>query len=239
MRPSSTAPSVSCAASSPAWKDGVYEGEAFLDDDGHKFKDIHIRARVTKRGSDLEIDLTDSHPQVTGFINSSFANTHSAVVVALSYLIDPDIPKNDGAFRPIKVKLKEGTIVWPRPGAPVTLCTNHCGQEIIEAIIKRAGAGMPRARDGGLGPALPHRHRRASTRARASHSSGICSRRGPAAAARRRVTAGRAAGEWQAAGGIKFGSMEVQEVRFPLLLPPPRVPPRQRRRRALSRRARR
>src|SRR5262249_50034270 len=67
------------------WKDGVYEGEAFLDDDGHAFKDIHIRARVTKRGSELDIDLTDSHPQVTGFINSSYANTHSAAVVALAY----------------------------------------------------------------------------------------------------------------------------------------------------------
>ena len=40
-------------ASSPSWKDGVYQGEAFLDDDGHGLNDIHIRARVTKRGSDL------------------------------------------------------------------------------------------------------------------------------------------------------------------------------------------
>ena len=36
------------------------------------------------------------------------------------------------------------------------------------------------------------------------------------AARRRPATAGRAAGEWQAAGGIKFGSLEVTEVRFPL-----------------------
>ena len=118
------------------WKDGVYEGEAFLDDDGHGARDIHIRARVTKQGSDLDIDLTDSHPQVRGFINSSYANTYSAAVVALAYLIDPEIPKNDGAFRPLKLQLKEGTVVWPRPGAPVTLCTNHCAQEIIEAIIR-------------------------------------------------------------------------------------------------------
>ena len=131
-----------------AWKDGVYTGEAFLDDDGHKYKDIPIRARVTKSGSNLEIDLTDSHPQVIGFINSSFANTQSAVVVALAYLIDPDTPKNDGAFRPITVKLKEGTIVWPRPGAPVTLCTNHCGQEVMEAIIRALAPAPLAPRDG-------------------------------------------------------------------------------------------
>ncbi len=133
------------------WADGVYEGEAFLDDDGHKFRDIRIHAKVTKTGSDLEIDLTESHEQVVGFINSSFANTHSAVVVALSYLIDPDIPKNDGAFRPLTVKLKEGTIVWPREGAPVTLCTNHCGQEIMEAIIKALAPACPERAMAGWG----------------------------------------------------------------------------------------
>ena len=41
------------------WQDGVYHGEAFLDDDGHGCTDIHIRATVTKRGSDLTIDLSD------------------------------------------------------------------------------------------------------------------------------------------------------------------------------------
>jgi N-methylhydantoinase B len=197
------------------WKDGVYAGEAFLDDDGHGFKDIHIRARVTKRGSNLEVDLTDSHPQVTGFINSSFANTHSAVVVALSYLIDPDIPKNDGAFRPIKVKLKEGTVVWPRPGAPVTLCTNHCGQEIIEAIIRA------------LAPACPQRVMAGWGRRFRMAVQGVDPRTGkpfiwhlfqarPGGGGSSMGDGWPGAGEWQAAGGIKFGSIEVQEVRFPL-----------------------
>src|SRR4029079_1971820 len=67
------------------WKDGVYRGEAFLADDGHGYTDIHVRATVTKRGSDLIIDLSDSHEQVVGFINSSFPNMRSAVVVALAY----------------------------------------------------------------------------------------------------------------------------------------------------------
>ena len=36
------------------WPDGVYRGEAMLDDDGRGNEDIHIRATVTKRGSDLD-----------------------------------------------------------------------------------------------------------------------------------------------------------------------------------------
>ena len=54
------------------WPDGEYEGVAHLDDDGHGFHDIHICARVTKSGSELRIDLSDSHPQVLGFVNSSY-----------------------------------------------------------------------------------------------------------------------------------------------------------------------
>jgi N-methylhydantoinase B len=197
------------------WKDGVYEGEAFLDDDGHKFKDIHIRARVTKRGSDLEVDLTDSHPQVVGFINSSFANTHSAVVVALAYLIDPDTPKNDGAFRPLHVKLKEGTIVWPRPGAPVTLCTNHCGQEIIEAIIRALAPACPDRAMAGWGRRFRIAIQGVDPRTSKPFIWHLFQAR-PGGGGSSAGDGWPAAGEWQAAGGIKFGSIEVHEVRFPL-----------------------
>jgi N-methylhydantoinase B len=198
-----------------SWKDGIYEGEAFLDDDGHRFKDIHVRARVTKSGSDLEIDLTDSHPQVTGFINSSFANTHSAVVVALSYLIDPEIPKNDGAFRPIKVKLKEGTIVWPKPGAPVTLCTNHCGQEIIEAIIRALAPACPDRAMAGWGRRFRIAVQGVDPRTNKPFIWHLFQSR-PGGGGSSAGDGWPGGGEWQAAGGIKFGSLEVQEVRFPL-----------------------
>src|SRR6185295_9843218 len=114
------------------WKDGVYRGEAILDDDGHGFTDIHIRATVTVKGDALTIDLTDSHPQVHGFINSSFPNMMSAVYMALAFLIDPRTPKNSGTFRPVEVIAKQGTIA-----------TNHCAQEIAESIIKALAKSCP------------------------------------------------------------------------------------------------
>ena len=79
------------------WADGVYDGEAVLDDDGFDKTNIVVRARVTKRGSDVTVDLTGSDPQVTGFINSSHANSQSAVAMAFAFLLDPDIAKNEGA----------------------------------------------------------------------------------------------------------------------------------------------
>ena len=198
-----------------AWKDGVYRGEAILDDDGHGCRDIYVRAKVIKRGSDLTIDLTRSHPQVTGFVNSSYANMRSAVAMALAYLIDPETPKNDGTFRPLRVVAREGTVVWAKPPAPVTLCTNHCGQEIMEAIIKALAPACPERTMAGWG-----RRFRIAIQGNNPRTGGpfiwhLFHAR-PGGGASSAGDGWPAGGEWQAAGGIKFGSVEVMEARFPL-----------------------
>ncbi|MCU0987098.1 MAG: hydantoinase B/oxoprolinase family protein [Acetobacteraceae bacterium] len=198
-----------------SWPDGVYYGEAMIDDDGHRFRDIHIRAKVTKRGSDLEVDLSDSHEEVDGFINSAYANTRSAVVVALAYLIDPETPKNDGAFRPLSVITREGTIVHPRPGKPVTLSTNCSGQEIIEAIIKALAPACPDRAMAGWGRRFRIAIQGVDPRSRKPFIWHMFQAR-PGGGASPAGDGWPGAGEWQAAGGIKFGSIEVAEVRFPL-----------------------
>jgi N-methylhydantoinase B len=197
------------------WRDGVYHGEALLDDDGRGNTDIHIRATVTKQGSDLTIDLSDSHDQVTSFINSSYPNMYSAVVVALSYLIDPHTPKNDGTFRPITVIARPGTVVWANPGAPVTLATNHCGQEILEAIIKALAPSCSDRAMAGWGRRFRIAIQGKDPRTEKPFIWHFFQAR-PGGGASSAGDGWPGAGEWQAAGGIKFGSLEVTEVRFPL-----------------------
>ena len=197
------------------WKDGVYRGEALLDDDGHSATDIHLRATVTKRGDALTIDLTDCHPQVTGFINSSFPNTMSAVHMAFAYLIDPRTPKNSGTFRPVKVIAKQGTIVWPFPPAPVTLATNHCAQEIAESIIKALAPACPGRVLAGWGRRFRIAIKGVNPRTRRPFIWHMFHAR-PGGGASAAGDGWETAGEGQAAGGIKFGSVEVAEARFPL-----------------------
>jgi N-methylhydantoinase B len=197
------------------WRDGIYRGEAILDDDGHGTRDVHVRATVTKRGSDLLVDLSDSHPQVAGFINSSYPNMRSAVAMALAYLIDPETPKNDGSFRPLTVRAREGTVVWAAPPAPVTLCTNHCGQEIAEAVIKALAGACPERAMAGWSRRFRIAIQGQDPRTGRAFIWHLFHARGGGGA-----SAGGdgwpTAGEGQAAGGIKFGSIEVAEVRFPL-----------------------
>jgi N-methylhydantoinase B len=198
------------------WQDGVYEGTAWLDDDGFGTTDIAVRAKITKQGSGLTIDLSESDPQVISFVNSSHANTQSAVAMAFAFLLDADIAKNEGAFRPVTVILKEGTIVWAREGAPVTMCTSHCGNEIIEAIITALAPACPERAMGGWGRRLriaidgkdPRTGRRFIWHMFQARPGGGGSSAGDGFST---------IGEWHSAGGIKFGSIEVAETRFPLL----------------------
>ena len=198
-----------------AWKDGVYRGESILDDDGHGATEIHIRATVTKRGDALTIDLSDSHRQVAGFINSSFPNTMSAVHMAFAYLIDPRTPKNSGTFRPVKVIARQGTIVWPFPPAPVTLATNHCAQEIAEAVIKALARACPERVLAGWGRRFRIAIKGVNPQTRRPFIWHMFHAR-PGGGASAAGDGWETAGEGQAAGGIKFGSVEVAEARFPL-----------------------
>ena len=40
-------------------------------------------------------------------------------------------------------ELGPGPVVSANPGMPVTLATNHCGQEILEAIVKASAPSCP------------------------------------------------------------------------------------------------
>jgi N-methylhydantoinase B len=50
---------------------------------------------------------------------------------------------NDGCFRPIRVIAPEGSIVNPRPPAPVGACTTHVGSEIVEAVLLALAPAAP------------------------------------------------------------------------------------------------
>lgn len=198
-----------------SWKDGVFRGEAVLDDDGHGRSDIRIVAKVTKAGSDIEIDLSESDPQSTSFVNSSHANMQAAVVMAFAYLIDPTIPKNSGALRPLTVKARQGTIVWADEGRPVTLCTSHPSNEIVEAIVEAMAASCPDRVMAGWSRRFRIAIQGEDPRTGRNFIWHMFQAR-PGGGASSKGDGWSSIGEWHTVGGIKFGSIEVAEVRFPL-----------------------
>ena len=147
---------------------------------------------------------------------------YSAVVVALSYLIDPHTPKNDGTFRPITVDRQAGHGGVGQPGRAGDARDQPLRPGNPRSDHQGAGAGLPGARRWPAGAAASASPSRARTRAPRSPRTGgkpfiwhfFQARPGGGASSAGDGWPG--AGEWQAAGGIKFGSLEVTEVRFPL-----------------------
>jgi len=198
------------------WADGEYLGEALLDDDGHGATDIPIRARVLKRGDTVTVDLSGSADQVRGFVNSSWPNTVSAARMALAYLLDPDVAKNDGAFRVLQVVAPEGSIVRPREGAAVTLCTSHPSNEIVEAIVKALAPACPERAMGGWGRRFRIAITGADPRRPGRRFVWHLFHARPGGGGHARGDGWSSVGEWHSAGGLKFGSVEMAEARFPL-----------------------
>ena len=99
------------------------------------------------------------------------------------------------------------------------MATNHCAQEILEAIIKALAPACPERAMAGWGRrfriAIQGKDPRAAVPGGKPFIWHFFQAR-PGGGASPAGDGWPGAGEWQAAGGIKFGSLEVTEVRFPL-----------------------
>ena len=200
-----------------SWPDGVYHGESFVDDDGFDSEMIPIRAEVTVEGDTLTIDLSGSSPQVTGFINSAYANTRSLAHAAIMYMAPADTPKNEGSMRPVSVIAPRGLVVNANPPAPVCMSTNHCAEEIVEAVFKALAPAVSDAVNAGFSRRL--RYAITGVDPRTGHRfiwHFFLARGGGGAAQGTDGWSG--VGEVNVAGGIRSPSVEVTEERFPLFV---------------------
>src|SRR5690606_3302645 len=104
--------------------DGDYQYEMQTDGFDERFRYV---VNVTVRGGEVTCDFTGSSPQQPRAINCVLAYTRAMTCYAIKCLLLPDLPNNDGLFRPIKVVAPEGSILNPTIPAPVggRACTGH------------------------------------------------------------------------------------------------------------------
>jgi len=99
---------------------GVYEAENMIDDDGLGNGPFPVRVKVTITDDDFVCDFTGSHPQVPGPVNCSVTGLHSGARTLFMAVTDPNIPVNDGCFRPLRIVCPPGTIFSAERPAPVS-----------------------------------------------------------------------------------------------------------------------
>jgi N-methylhydantoinase B len=116
--------------------DGVYEGTDVLEaPEG----ELQLRAKVTVRGDELEIDFAGTAPQHEGNLNCPLAVTRSAVYFVVRCVTDPDAPASGGAYAPVTIRAPEGSIVNARPPAAVAAGNVETSCRIADLVFRALG----------------------------------------------------------------------------------------------------
>src|SRR6266571_1524886 len=124
--------------------DGVYEAESYMDDDGIEIgKPVPIRVRVTVKGDEMTVDLSQVSKQVRGFYNSGITTGYACAQVAYKCLTSPtDYPINDGSFRSLKTIVPPGRIVSATRPAPMRWWMTY-PMTIVDTIFKALAPAIP------------------------------------------------------------------------------------------------
>lgn len=101
-----------------SWPDGRATFTDHLDSDGLERRDVPITAAVEIAGDEITVDLSESAPMVAGALNSTRSFIQACVYQAVRSALEVEIPNTSGAFRPIHVVTKPGTVAHVvMPGA--------------------------------------------------------------------------------------------------------------------------
>ncbi|HZQ58666.1 MAG TPA: hydantoinase B/oxoprolinase family protein [Acidimicrobiales bacterium] len=119
--------------------DGSWAFEDVLDSAGG----APVAVRVHKRGPRITFDFTGSAPQVRGNVNAVLAVTVSAVAWALRSALDPTIPANGGALRPVTVIAPPGTVVSAVAPAAVGAGNVEVSQRVADVCLGALAQAMP------------------------------------------------------------------------------------------------
>lgn len=129
--------------------DGVYEAESYLDPDGLPSNEpIKIHVELRKQGDELTVDLSKSADQVPIAYNTAFegAVCVSTYNVLRSIFLDTAthdyVPANEGAFRPIQIVARKGSILNPQKPA-ATFSRGNQVNTVADLVVKALAPVIP------------------------------------------------------------------------------------------------
>lgn len=124
--------------------DGRYEAEDFIDDDGiDSGRPILIRAVVEIEGDSVIVDFAGTAPQVRGAINTPLSSSFAGVMYCTTGAFGPAVPNNAGCYRPVTVRIPEGSILNAQPPAAVNaraVSVRRAADVVIRALSQAVPA---------------------------------------------------------------------------------------------------
>ena len=124
---------------------GIYAAEDAIDDDGLGNGPFEVKVQVVI-GEDgtMICDFTGSHAQVPGPVNTARSGLISGLRTIITAITHPELPANEGVFRPLEVICPDGTLFTAQ--RPAAVSTYWETMEYVTDLVWKA-----------LAPALPDR----------------------------------------------------------------------------------
>ena len=93
-----------------ALPDTVLEHEVIAD--GYE-EPVKLHVRIEKQGDELFVDWAGSSPASSRGINVVLNYTHAYTTYALKCALAPEVPNNEGSFRPVHVTAPQAAFCMP------------------------------------------------------------------------------------------------------------------------------
>jgi N-methylhydantoinase B len=134
-----------------ALPDGTYRSE--VKTDGIMETPITLRLKLTVKGDEIAMDFAGTDSQVDRAINCALCYTTAMAMYGVKVCTSPNLPNNEGAFRPISLTAPPGCIVnpqFPAPGGSRMLIGHYVpmlvfgclGQIVPERVMAACGSPM-------------------------------------------------------------------------------------------------
>ncbi len=116
---------------------GAYEYE--ITSDGFA-EPITIRCRAEVKGDELVVDYAGTSPASRRGINVVMNYTEAYTTYGVKVIVSPEVPNNEGAFRPIRIAAPAGSILNARHPAPVAArhVIGHFLPHVVAGALKQA-----------------------------------------------------------------------------------------------------
>jgi N-methylhydantoinase B len=105
-------------------------------------RDLELRLRATVSGERIVLDFDGSAEQDAGNLNCPLAVTHSACYFAVRVLTDPQTPPSAGSYRPIEIRVPEGTLLNARRPAAVAAGNVETSSRVADLVLAAFGRAL-------------------------------------------------------------------------------------------------
>jgi N-methylhydantoinase B len=122
---------------------GVYSGEDVMEGDGIHERPVVLRVTLTVADGEVTADFSASDPQTAGPLNCRWPSVAACVYYALKCIVDPDLPPNAGAYRPVEIVTRPGTLLEAQFPAAVCNANIITTQRIVDTLLRALIQAIP------------------------------------------------------------------------------------------------